>query len=168
MNVGVLIDNIVRQTTVLIAELATAAGIRAPLAHVANEVFLDLVRELEAQGVGRKVIADMFGIALRSYQVKVQRLSESQTHRDHSLWEAVLERLRSLGTVSRAELLSHFSRDDPATLTPLRIYPKALRRIGRQVRLLRLNHGAEAECHWECDANCLDHLADPLKVSTTC
>ena len=47
MNVQVLIDSIVRQTTVLIAQLATSAGARAPLAHVANQVFLELVGELK-------------------------------------------------------------------------------------------------------------------------
>ena len=46
MNVKILIDSIVRQTTVLIAQLATSGGVRAPLAHVANQVFLDLSREL--------------------------------------------------------------------------------------------------------------------------
>lgn len=64
MNVNLLIDAIVRQTTVLIAQVATAAGIRAPLSHMANQVFLDLVRELKEQGLGNKVIADMFGLAL--------------------------------------------------------------------------------------------------------
>ena len=48
------------QTTILLAQLATAAGIRAPLAHVADEVFLSLATELEQQGVRKKVAADMF------------------------------------------------------------------------------------------------------------
>lgn len=74
-----LIAAIMQQTTVLIAQLSTAAGIRAPLARIADQVFLDLGRELEAQGVTRKVAADMFGLALRSYQKKIQRLSESET-----------------------------------------------------------------------------------------
>ncbi len=39
MNVNALIDAIVHQTTVLVAHLATASGVRAPLAHVANQVF---------------------------------------------------------------------------------------------------------------------------------
>lgn len=43
MNVTLLIGAIVRQTMVLIAELATAGGVRAPLAHVADKVFVDLV-----------------------------------------------------------------------------------------------------------------------------
>ena len=70
MDVKLLIDAIVRQTTVLIAQLSTSTGIRAPLAHIADQVFLDLAAEIEAQGVGRKIAADMFGLALRSYQKK--------------------------------------------------------------------------------------------------
>ena len=50
MHVQVLIDSIVRQMTVLIAQLATAGGVRAPLAHLANQVFLDLAHELERAG----------------------------------------------------------------------------------------------------------------------
>lgn len=74
MNVQLLIDEIVRQTTVLIAQLSTAAGLRAPLSHLADQVFVELARELDAQGVRRKVVADMFGMALRSYQMKLRRL----------------------------------------------------------------------------------------------
>ena len=79
MNLQLLIDSIIRQTTVLIAQLATAQGVRAPLANVANQVFLDLANELNEQGVSRKVCADMFGMALRTYQRTIPRLSESST-----------------------------------------------------------------------------------------
>lgn len=116
MNVKLLIDAIIRQTTVLIAQLATTAGIRAPLAHLANQVFLDLAEELEAQGLGRKVIADMFGLALRSYQLKVRRLSESVTEQNRSLWEAVLAHVQSRDLVTRAEVLFHFRHDDEASI----------------------------------------------------
>ncbi len=64
VNAQVLIDAVVRQTTILIAQLATSGGARAPLAHVASQVFLDLADELDAQGVSRKVSADMFGMGL--------------------------------------------------------------------------------------------------------
>lgn len=57
-----LIDSIVRQTTVLIATLATATGNRPSLAHVANQVLLNLADELKARGIGNKVVADMFGM----------------------------------------------------------------------------------------------------------
>ena len=79
MNVRLLVDGIVRQTTILIAQLSTTAGVRAPLAHVADQVFLDLAREIEGQGVSRKVVADMFGLAIRSYQKKVRRLTAGST-----------------------------------------------------------------------------------------
>jgi len=112
MNVTLLIGAVVRQTTVLIAELATAGGVRAPLAQVADKVFMDLVRELERQGVSRKVSADMFGMGLRSYLRRIQRLGESSTEHGRSLWEVVLDYLRERGVVSRADVFTRFHRDD--------------------------------------------------------
>jgi hypothetical protein len=116
MNVAYLLDSIVQHTTALIAQVATTAGTRAPLAHVANRVFLDLVTELERQGVGRKVVADMFGMALRSYQQKVQRLTEAQTDSGKTLWVTVYEYLRQNNVVLRAELLRRFCNEDDALL----------------------------------------------------
>ena len=111
MNARLLIDGIVRQTTVLIAQLSTASGVRAPLAHVADQVFLDLAREIEAQGVGRKVVADMFGMALRAYQKKIRRLEESVTDRGTTLWEAVLDFVRE-GSQPRQAILRRFEKDE--------------------------------------------------------
>jgi hypothetical protein len=116
MNAALLIDSIVRQTTVLIAQLATAAGARAPLAHTANQVFLDLVAELKAQGLGQKVIADMFGLALRTYHGKVRRLSEGRTVRGRSLWSAVLQYVQEQGSVTRRALLTRFHYDDEVSV----------------------------------------------------
>lgn len=116
MTIELLIQAIVRQTTILIAHLATSRGVRAPLAHVANQVFIDLVRELERQGVSRKVSADMFGLGLRTYRRKIQRMSESVTVRGRSLWEVVLEHVREHGLVTRLELLTRFSNDDEAQI----------------------------------------------------
>lgn len=112
MTVELLIEAIVRQTTILIAQLATSGGARAPLAQVADRVFLDLVHELERQGVSRKVSADMFGLGLRTYQRKIQRFLESSTDRGRSLWVAVLDYVTRAASVTRAELLEHFARDD--------------------------------------------------------
>ena len=114
-----LIDALVQQTTILIAQLATAAGIRAPLAHVADQVFLHLSREIESQGVRRKVAADMFGLALRSYQKKVRRLLESESAPDRTLWEAVATFVAERGEVSRPEVLDAFRRDDPMTVAAI-------------------------------------------------
>jgi hypothetical protein len=116
LNAKLLIDSIVHQTTVLIGQLSTAAGLRAPLAHIADQVFLELSREIEAQGVSRKVAADMFGLALRTYQKKVQRVSAGSTVRDRTLWQAVLDYLKEHGSGSRRTLLEAFSRDDPVNV----------------------------------------------------
>ncbi len=108
----ILIDNIVRQTTILIAQLATSGGVRSPLAQIADRIFLDLARELDAQGISRKVSADMFGMALRSYRRRVRQLSESSTERGRSLWEAVLDYLSRGALVTREEVLRRFDRDE--------------------------------------------------------
>jgi len=112
MTIELLIEAIVRQTTILIAQLATSGGTRAPLSQVANQVFLDLVNELERQGVGRKVSADMFGLGLRTYQRKIQRFLESSTDRGRSLWVAVLDFVQHAESVTRAEVLVQFASDD--------------------------------------------------------
>ena len=111
-----LIDAIVRQTVVLIAQMATTGGQRAPLAHVANQVFLGLVQELQSQGVNQKVTADMFGMALRTYQRKRQRLMESATDQGQSLWEAILRFIQKNDLVTRAEVMTRFRRDDEGTV----------------------------------------------------
>ena len=116
MDTPLLIDAIVRQTMVLIAQLSTANGRRSPLSHVADRVFLDLVAELERQRLGKKVIADMFGLALRSYQQKVQRLGESATDGGQTLWSAVMHYLRERSVTTKADVLRRFSRDDEGSV----------------------------------------------------
>src|SRR5688572_6824465 len=102
-----------RQTTLLIAQMATSFGIRAPLANIADQVFLELSHEIEQQGVSRGVAADMFGMALRSYQRKVNRLREGATVPEKTLWQALLEHVRERETETRAQLLAVFARDEP-------------------------------------------------------
>lgn len=113
MNAHLLIDAVVQQTMVFIAELATAGGVRAPLAHVAEQVFVDLTNELSQRGVKKNVIADMFGMALRTYHRRVRELSESKTEVGRSVWEAVLGHVRQKGPVSGHDVLRRFSGDDP-------------------------------------------------------
>ncbi len=107
-----LIDAIVQHTTVFIAQLSTAAGLRAPLAHVVDRVFFDLAREIERQGVRQKVAADMFGLALRSYQKKMQRLTESASERNRTVWEAVVDFISREGRVTRGRVMKRFERDN--------------------------------------------------------
>jgi len=117
MTIQILIDSLVRQVTVLIAQLSTAGGVRAPLAHIANQVFVQLARELDAQGVSRKVSADMFGMALRAYVRKVRRLDEAEAEPGVTLWQAVLDFIRGQGLVSRSRVLERFSREDELQLS---------------------------------------------------
>jgi hypothetical protein len=112
VDVTLLVEAIVRQTMVLVAQLATVGGTRASLAQTTNQVFLDLVGELKRQGLGNKVIADMFGMALRTYHERVQRLAESASSQGRSLWEAVLSFLQERRSVSRSEVLAYFHNDD--------------------------------------------------------
>lgn len=114
MNRHFLMDGVIRQTTVLLAQLATAGGVRAPLSHIANQVFLDLTGALEEQGVSRKVGADMFGMALRAYKRKIQRLRESTTFRGRSLWEAVFAFVAERPMVTRNEVMQRFTHDEEA------------------------------------------------------
>jgi len=116
MNINLLIDAIVQQTTVLIAQLATAAGARTSLSNTANQVFVSLVGELKQQGLGNKLIADMFGLSLRTYHNKIRRLSESSTEHGQSLWSAVLGFVQERNSVTRAQVLLRFPHDDAATV----------------------------------------------------
>lgn len=111
VTIQLLIDSIVRQVTVLIAQLATSGGVRAPLAHIANQVFIELAHELDAQGISRKVSADMFGMALRAYIRKVRRLDEGKTEQGRTLWQAVLDFVRDAPMVPRSRILDRFRCD---------------------------------------------------------
>lgn len=111
MNLRLLVDGIFRQTTILVAQLSTASGARSPLTRVADQVFLNLARELEAQGIARAVAADMFGLALRSYQKKIQRVSESATEQGSTLWQAIYDFIDK-SSPTRTRIAERFSRDN--------------------------------------------------------
>ena len=61
-------------------------------------------------------MADMFGLALRSYQQKVERLSESASSGGVTLWEAVHRYLTEKQVTSRAELMQRFVGDNPTSV----------------------------------------------------
>jgi len=83
---------------------------------MADRAFMDLAQGLQESGLSGKVIADMFGLTLRAYQIKLRRVRESGTMRNRSLWEAVYNYIAKQKTVPRAELLKRFSRDDSASV----------------------------------------------------
>jgi hypothetical protein len=112
MNAQILIQAIIQQTMVFLAQLATAGGVRSPLASVANQVFLDLSAELRNQGLSKNVIADMFGMTLRTYHRRMRELSQSHSVEGHSIWEAVLDFVRQSEPASGGEVHQRFARDD--------------------------------------------------------
>lgn len=136
-----LINALVRQTTVLIAQLATSGGARTPLAAVAEQVFLDLVQELARQGVSRKVSADMFGMALRTFRRRIQRQSESRTVANRSLWEAVHSFIGEQAVVSQFEVLRRFHRDDEELVRAV------LQDLAEGALVFRSGKGASAKYH---------------------
>jgi hypothetical protein len=73
-------------------------------------VFLQLARELESQGVKRAVAADMFGMALRTYQKKIARVAESASVQGKTLWEAVYELIKH-ESPTRRRVLERFRND---------------------------------------------------------
>lgn len=113
MRTQLLIPEIVKETAQLVAQLATSAGLRAPLAKVLDQVFVHLAEEVERRGVTRKVAADMFGMVLRAYQMKVGRLQESATETERTLWHAVLTFVQKVEVCEREAVLQAFSRDEP-------------------------------------------------------
>ncbi len=83
---------------------------RASLAQVETQVFLGLVKELERQGLSRKMSADLFGLGLRTYQRKIQRLTGRTAEPSRWLREAVLAHIRARGPLRRSRILNRFSR----------------------------------------------------------
>jgi hypothetical protein len=113
MNADILIHSIVQQTMVFTAQLATAGGVRVPLASLAHQVFHDLTAELRNQGLKQSVIADMFGITLRTYHRRVREMEQSRSVLGSTVWEAVLAFLKENEPVSAARVHQRFGLDDP-------------------------------------------------------
>ncbi len=116
MSTSPLVDAIVRQTVILIATLATGAGQRPSLSRVADQVFAELARELKQQGLSSKVVADMFGMALRTYQTRVAQLAATRGDAGRSLWEAVHAHIQTSSPVLRVEVLRRFAAEDATIL----------------------------------------------------
>lgn len=117
MTSALLIQAIVQQTMIFVAQLATVGRDRSPLASVSDQVFLSLTEELRNHGVRHKVIADMFGLALRTYHRRVKSLTEGGVPQQRTLWAAVLEYVQERQPVAAAALFERFQYDEPSVLT---------------------------------------------------
>lgn len=119
MNAELLIDSIVRQTMVLIAEIATATETRPQLARTADDIFRSLVEALRGQGVTNKAIADMFGLTLRTYHNRVARLAESDAQRGEQLRNAIYKFIEERKSVRKAQVLEQFRAHEPVLVVGL-------------------------------------------------
>lgn len=98
---------VVQEAMLQVARAATAGGARVSLARVADQVFLELASELTRQGLTKSVIADMFGMALRTYHRRVQQVQRLQGER-RTVRDAVLEVLRGAGQLTALEVQQRF------------------------------------------------------------
>jgi hypothetical protein len=92
-----------------VAKLATSGGARLSLSRLNDQVFLELTSELERQGVTKNVIADMFGMALRTYHRRVQQVRQEHAER-RTVWEAVHELVRAASPISAHAVHQRFLR----------------------------------------------------------
>jgi hypothetical protein len=116
MSLQSLARALIRDTTTLVAALATRDGARMPLGPLADRLFHGLACELHAKQIRRRVAADMFGMVPRAYLRKVRRAEESVTDYGYSLWQAVYEYIASTQGVELSELTRRFHRDDEGVL----------------------------------------------------
>ena len=101
---------------VLVARLAVSKTHRAPLRNVGDLFFLGMADELQRQGVGRKVAADLLGMSLRAYQKRLQRVSVGARTTTPTLHQEVAAFLKGRGAISREEIATRFSRNDERVL----------------------------------------------------
>jgi hypothetical protein len=80
----------------------------------------------------------MFGLALRTYLRRIQRLRASSTEHGRSLWEAVYAYLGDGALIPRAQILKRFHRDDPELVNGV------LHDMNESGLLLRLGKGPDA------------------------
>jgi hypothetical protein len=84
----------------LIPQCSTAAGIMEPLTKVESGIFSDPTQELEAQGVRRDIVADIFDLTFRTYQEQVNGSTHNADFHDSNVYFAYLLQLFVVGGLS--------------------------------------------------------------------
>lgn len=110
MSSSLLIDALLHQLARLVAQLAVEE--RSSLAHVADRFQLQLVQELRRRGLGHKVIADIFGLPLRTYHERIKRLDEHKLSRSKTIRDAMIGFVHKQSCVTRDSLDLRFRLDD--------------------------------------------------------
>lgn len=110
MSSSLLIDALLHQLARLVAQLAVEE--RSSLAHVADRFQLHLVQELRRRGLGHKVVADIFGLPLRTYHERIKRLDEDKRSRSRTIRDAMLAFVHGQSSVTRDSLDLRFRLED--------------------------------------------------------
>lgn len=110
MATSLLIDALLHQLARLVAQLAVEE--RSSLAHVADRFQLHLVQELRRRGLGHKVIADIFGLPLRTYHERIKRLDEHKLSRLKTIRDAMIGFVHGQSCVTRDSLDLRFRLED--------------------------------------------------------
>lgn len=106
------IETLVEHALVLVARAATQRGARPSLAHVGELAFATLNRELQRQGVTTKVIADMLGMAPRTYHRRVEE-SRSLPPPRRTVSEQVLELVQREPAISAHQVKQALAHESP-------------------------------------------------------
>ena len=107
---SLLIDALLHQLARLVVQLAVEE--RSSLSHVTDVFQLHLVHELRSQGLAHKVIADMFGLPLRTYHERIKRLDEHKTSRSKTIRDAIVGFVHGESGVTRESLDLRFRLED--------------------------------------------------------
>lgn len=111
MSERVLFRVLVSQSARLIARIITLTNARPNLAHLQEDFFYELSVHLQNYGVPRRVAADMFGLAMRSYLRRIKKYNDELSDREHqlSLWQIVYSKISESPDIQRQKLLDSFS-----------------------------------------------------------
>lgn len=116
MSRALLIDAVLRDFAELLATLATSGDARASVGNVTDDLFAHLAASLKRKGIRQKVVADMFGMPLSTFQRRVQQSEGGLNATGSTLGGAVLGYVGKLGRVTKEDLMQRFVREDDAVL----------------------------------------------------
>jgi hypothetical protein len=112
MYARLLVDEVVRQTAVLLAELVTRSEERALLSEVQTELLLHLDNELRQRGLSQSARIEALGTTRAAYVQAMKHGRISVTEPSCSLSEAIFRIVTEHGLASREQLAAHFAQDD--------------------------------------------------------
>lgn len=113
MNTALLIDGLLRECASLVAAITRAADHRPSLAELPSRVFAEVDDALRREGLRASLLADLFGLKLRTYHDHVRRARRLRAERPLPLIAELYRCMRDEGPVERWELDGRFADAHP-------------------------------------------------------